>query len=176
MDEPVIVSFALDVSFTPPKLIDGVLEPRNWLWQGMSEGRRAVGNRQVDEGGAELDRASTDLDTLGIQVSEPVGEVEAIGSWLVIGTLVATGSLVEAIPRCDLVEAQMARLLAAAARVWLHGRACLRGWKFRPGLGWSVDVSMRQPSDERRLANSSRCFSDGVRPRVLAGFSRPSGR
>lgn len=135
-----------------------------------------MGNRPIDEDPVELDRDPTDLDLLGIRISAPVGEAEVIGSWLVIGTLVATSSLIEAVPRRGLMEIQLAKLLAAATKVWLYGRAPLRGWVFQPELGWVVRVYMRQPSEERRLISSSRSCFEGLPPRMLAGLSRPSGR
>lgn len=74
------------------------------------------------------------------------------------------------------METQFARLLAAATQVWLFGRDSLKNWEFRPGEGWVVEVTMRQPEAGRRLEMASMCSDDGDLPLVLAGFSRPLAR
>lgn len=135
-----------------------------------------MGNRQVNDDLPQTGDETTDLGTLGIRLCEPMGKVVAVGSWLVIGTLVATDNLIEATPREGLMESQFEKLLAAATQVWLYGRMSLRGWVFRPELGWTVRVYARQPSDERRLTKSSRSCSEGLPPRTLVGSSRPLGR
>lgn len=119
---------------------------------------------------------ATALAALGVSTRRPCWEIEYRDQWATIGTLISTKEGVEVYPRRGLGESQDARLLATATQVWMCGRECLEGWRFRPGVGWVVDVGMRySPSARRHASRSFKCSSAGGSPLVLVGSSPPSG-
>lgn len=108
-----------------------------------------------------------------IILGSPSGYVVSRNEWAIIGSVIDTEPKLEVVPCQGLSARQRARLLATAVQIWSSGRDCLQGWYFERGVGWVVDVLMRQPPDPWRLrAESSFSRSlEGFAPLVLAGFS-----
>lgn len=120
------------------------------------------------------------LAALGVSWSPSFGEVTFRNDWAIVGAVIlAVAGGIEVVPRTELMQSQVSRLLAAATRVCLLGKAGLQGWKWVPALGWVALVGMRYPgllSLRRRESSSSMSSSAGAKPLVLAGLSAPSAR
>lgn len=87
----------------------------------------------------------------------------AVGGMLIIGTRYAAEQI-EVTPRLWLSPGQRTRLLAVADDVSKYGRDHWRGWQFESGLGWLVEVRLRQwPFPRLRASSTISCLrSSGI--------------
>lgn len=97
---------------------------------------------------------AAELSAFGIALCTPMDEVVyrfRDGILMAeIGALVVIGSLIQAIPRHDCTERQIAYLRGAAEAAF-HSRPCkAEGWRFSRAMGgrWTTYVSIPVPSDD----------------------------
>lgn len=134
---------------------------------------RALGEMDTDDSDHQV------FHITGLIISPPYGAITVQDGWSTIGSLIVTDEQVEAVPRHGLDVAQHGRLVAMAARVWMHGPQEAGCWWYHPALGWVAKVVARH-SLRRDLSLSSAKPSmnslSSSRICVPDGLMLPSGR
>jgi len=114
---------------------------------------------------------------VGITISDPCGTVAIQGKWAIVGSVIQLGESVEAVPREGATGVQSDLVVVMATLVALRGREALTDWQYFSGVGWTTDVRVRHPYDERLRRRSSSAWSGEVGTLLaMAGSTDPSER
>lgn len=104
-------------------------------------------------------------DVAGIVELGAYGAIDVCDDGEVFGSVVLIGALVAVVPRHGLAAWQHAVLMAAADRVWVHGRGDGGGWRFdREFGGWVTGILFRYPDSPESSRAASSAITWGPSP------------